>query len=330
MLYNVLFFIVLCGIVTFCIALALILSQRPRALDGVGGLAFDRIDRSAAMPPLDDARFERGTYAALDGQSRLVTRVTGAGAEAPLIVMVHGSGWHGAQFDRLAWALRDVAEIRAVTLRGHGEAPERRGDVDYIGQLEDDLAALIRAEGGARRVYLLGHSSGGGLVIRFAGGAHRGLIDRAILLAPFLHHAAPTARENAGGWAHVLTRRIIGLSMLNSLGIHRLDHLKIIQFAFPKSVLEGPEGRFATQSYSWRLNLSFAPRRNYLGDIAKLPRFLLVAGAEDEAFQAKVYQPTMEPVTASGQYVLLDGVGHLDVVDVPGTQASIREFLQDE
>ena len=47
--------------------------------------------------------------------------------------------------------------------------PERRGDVDYIGQMEDDLAALDRRARRARikKSSLLGHSSGGGLVVRF-------------------------------------------------------------------------------------------------------------------------------------------------------------------
>ena len=36
-----------------------------------------------------------------------------------------------------------IAHIITPDLRGHGFSPERRGDIDYIGQLEDDLADLI-------------------------------------------------------------------------------------------------------------------------------------------------------------------------------------------
>ena len=75
---------------------------------------------------------------------------------------------------------------------------------------------------------MLGHSSGGWLVVRFAGGAHGDLIDHAVLLAPFLKYNAPTTRENAGGWAYTMVRRIIGLSMLNTFRITALNYLPII------------------------------------------------------------------------------------------------------
>jgi hypothetical protein len=115
--------------------------------------------------------------------------------------------------------------------------------------------------------------------------------------------------------------------MLNSLGIHWLDHLTIIQFNMPKSVLDGPLGDFATTSYSWRLNTSYAPRRAYLDDIAKLPPFLLVAGAQDEAMAADQYAPLMGGMTDKGRYEIVDNAAHLDIVDTPKTEALIRDFL---
>lgn len=311
----------------FAIAGALILSQRPTELPEREGLDFARILGSGAPPPQDPA-FARKRFTARDGTELGYTHVATEGAEArPLIIMLHGSGWYGGQFDRLAWALRDVAEVKALTLRGHGPSPKQRGDVGYIGQFEDDIADLIGEE--SRPVVLLGHSSGGGLAMRFAGGDHGHLINGAILLAPFVHHSAPTMRENSGGWAHVLLRRVIGLSMLNAARIHALDGLTAIQFNMPKAALEGPLGHMATTSYSWRLNTSYAPRSDYKADIAALPRFLLLAGAQDEAFRAEEYEPLMASVTDKGRYVLIEGVKHLDVVDHAETERRIREFLSE-
>ena len=70
--------------------------------------------------------------------------------------------------------------------------------------------------------------------------------------------------------------------MLNAARIHALDHLTAIQFAMPDVVLNGPEGHRATTAYSWRLNQSFAPRRDWGSDIAALPPFLLVVGFGDK------------------------------------------------
>jgi acetyl esterase/lipase len=126
-----------------------------------------------------------------------------------------------------------------------------------------------------------------------------------------------------------LTRRIIGLSMLNTLRIGLLNHLTIMQFNVPDVVRNGPLGDTVTDSYSFRLNTSFAPRSDYLKDIAALPPFLLIAGAEDEAFYAKEYEPVMQPANSQGQYAILPGVNHLGVMDAPATAERMGAFLNE-
>lgn len=306
------------------IALGLILSQWPKGrVASDQGLDFSRqvVGASAEPQTLETIRMR-------DGLDLPVRRYTSGTVDLPLMVLVHGSGWHGLQFDTLARGLQPFADVVVPDLRGHGATPAHRGDVDYIGQFEDDLADVIaQARKPGQKVVLAGHSSGGGLVVRFAGGPHGGLIDSAVLLAPFLKYNAPTTRVNAGGWATPLTRRIIGLTMLNTLGITALNRLTIIEFAFPQAVLDGPLGTTATRAYSFRLNTGFAPRADYLGDIAKMPPFLLIAGTKDEAFVAEAYEPLMRGVTDKGQYRLLTGVSHLDVVNAPETKAMIITFL---
>lgn len=80
------------------------------------------------------------------------------------------------------------------------------------------------------------------MTIRFAGGDHGDMLDKAVLIAPFLKHDAPSARDDAGGWSHVLLRRLIGQSMLNTVGIRALNGLHMIQFRFPAVVLQGARG----------------------------------------------------------------------------------------
>ncbi len=311
-------------VVPLVIALGLIASQKPQAalksergLDFPGQLAKNLEDLPTSPVPMRD------------GWAMPTRRIDGP-AQSPLVILVHGSGWHGGQFSGLARTLSGKATILVPDLRGHGATPERRGDVDYIGQMEDDLADLISASRQpGQKVVLLGHSSGGGLVIRFAGGAYRNLIDGAVLLAPFVHHSAPTTRKNSGGWAHPLLRRIIGLSMLNTFRIHALDHLTAIQFAMPQAVFEGPLGHTATTQYSWRLNVGFAPGSNYKAAIAKLPRFLLVAGAEDEAFISDAYEPLFSGQNSEGRYQIVPEVGHLDIVDAEPTAEAIVGFIDE-
>ncbi|MBU2982622.1 lysophospholipase [Lentibacter algarum] len=327
MIYSAMKLLASLAIGYVAVAIAMIVSQGTTDMPEREGLDFSNtMARDFEAPDSDD--FRRATFAARDGTKLSFTHVkTNEAARLPLVIMLHGSGWHGGQFDALAWGLRDVAEVKALTLRGHGLTPKRRGDIDYIGQFEDDIADLIGET--ERKVVLLGHSSGGGLVVRFAGGEHRKMIDGAVLLAPFLKHDAPVTRPNSGGWTRVLLRRIIGLSMLNKLGIHALDHLMMIQFGLPQQVLESDQGGYATTAYSWRLNTSYAPRSDYLNDVALLPKFLLVVGREDEAFRAEGYEPLMTAATDKGQYKVVDGVRHLDIVDDARTAAFIREYLSE-
>ncbi len=301
------------------VALGLIASQAPNGGGAGETLDFSGIQAGALLPDPQDVIMRDG-YAL---KVRHIPSETG-----PLVVMVHGSSWNGLQFARLARSLQ--ADILIPDLRGHGSKPGRRGDVDHIGQLEEDLADLISSKAKEeQKVVLLGHSSGGGLVVRMAGGAYGTHIDAAVLLAPFLKYNAPTTRVQVGGWARALTRRIIGLSMLNMVGIRALNHLKVIEFNTPQAVLDGPYGDLATLSYSYRLNTSYAPRMDYTSDIAALPPFLLIVGAEDEAFVADQYEPVMSEVTNKGRYLRVPDTNHLGVVDASATAAAISEFLND-
>ncbi len=328
MIVNILSFIAIGCVITAMIALGLIITDRPEQLtdiDAAGGLDFTSpIALGPSEMPAEQTAVEMG-----DGWAMPVRRYGDKTPGKPLLILVHGSGWAGLQFHRLAAHLSDTAYVVVPDLRGHGANPERRGDVDYINQMEDDIAILIEAERlPGQPVFLAGHSSGGGLVIRFAGGAHGDKIDQAILLAPFLKYNAPTTRQNSGGWAHIMTRRIIGLSMLNMVGITALNHLPIIQFNMPKAVRTGKYGHLATLAYSYRLNAGYAPRRDYLKDVAALPEFTLIVGSDDEAFVADKYEAVMGAVTDKGSYHIVPGEKHLSIVDAPEVEALIREALK--
>lgn len=324
MVMKIVTFAAISVLIYFAIALVLILSQWPITMPRVNSLDF-----SQQLDQPDQPDLIRETYTTRDGAELAVLHLKSDRENAPLLILLHGSSWHGQQFDNMAKNLVSVANILVPDLRGHGANPPRRGDVDYLGQYDDDLADLIKTYArDGQKVVLGGHSSGGGLVVRFAGGPRGDMIDAAIIMAPFLKYNAPTTRPNAGGWAHLLTRRLIGLSMLNNAHITALNHLIVMQFSMPQQVLDGPLGHTVTLAYSHRLNQSFAPRDAYEQDIKALPNFILIAGTKDEAFFADQYQPLMQEITDKGAYHLVEGVNHLDIVNAPETQRHITDFLE--
>jgi hypothetical protein len=86
-----------------------------------------------------------------------------------IAIVVHGSsGSSGGTIHALSSALMERGvQTYAVDVRGHG-ASGTRGDIGYVGQLEDDLAnlvAVVRQDNPTAPLTLIGHSSGGGFSI---------------------------------------------------------------------------------------------------------------------------------------------------------------------
>ncbi|ABV38300.1 alpha/beta hydrolase [Shewanella sediminis HAW-EB3] len=291
---------------------------------GSAGINFSEmlLDYSQ-MPPLQSY----GTR----GEGQLRYRYYSSDSDK-VIILIHGSGWHSQQFYPLAKFISEqgLAQVYTPDLRGHGVNPQIRGDIDYIGQFEDDLADLIfgiKQDSPESSIIMGGHSSGGGLAIRFAGGQYGEQADAYLLLAPFIFYNAPTTRPNAGGWATPYTARIIGLSMLNNIGIHHFDNLISIEFNMPAAFRNGTE----TLAYSFRLNTSFAPR-DYEADLSAISQPLLVlAGTADETMFAEKYQELITEHVINNQQVevrVLADLSHMGIVVSPDVRPVIGSWLE--
>ena len=127
-------------------------------------------------------------------------------------IVVHGSsGSSGSTIHALSLALSQRGvETYAPDIRGHGTSGTR-GDIGYVGQLEDDLADFvteIRNTNPRQPLTLIGHSAGGGFALRVAASPIQNLFARTVLLAPYLGYDAPSNRRNSGGWASAAIPRI--------------------------------------------------------------------------------------------------------------------------
>jgi non-heme chloroperoxidase len=319
---RILTFILISAVIYFGIASVLIVIGKPGKFEqNEEGLVFNELffDYSG-LPVLKH-------YEARDGAT-LYYRHYPAQSDKVLILL-HGSGWHSQYFLPLAKFIssENLAQVYTPDLRGHGHTPERRGDVDYIGQFEDDLAdfiTIIRNENPGAMMIMGGHSSGGGLAIRFAGSKYGQQADAYLLLAPYLQYNAPTVRPDSGGWAQPNTTRIIGLSMLNNVGIRWFNYLTVIEFNMPEYARDGTE----TLSYSYRLNTAYAPD-NYKKDLRAIDQpFLVVAGTADEAFYADRYEPLISQYT-DVKVELLRDVSHMGVVVGPEVRPIVKAWLEE-
>jgi pimeloyl-ACP methyl ester carboxylesterase len=248
----------------------------------------------------------------------------GGVASGRAAIVVHGSsGSSGTTIHALSSALAQRGvEAYAVDIRGHGTSGSR-GDIAYVGQLEDDLAdfvADVRKTNSAMPLTLIGHSSGGGFALRVAGSPIQTLFERTVMLAPYLGYDAPSNRPNSGGWVNADIPRILALMILRGIGIHCCDALPVLAFAVPPN-----SEKILVPTYTERLRLNFGTHADFRSDLAAATKpVTLYAGVEDEMMQADKYAEAMRgvaPVTVK----LIEGVNHMGIVNRPEAVSAIAD-----
>ena len=306
---------VLLGLLAFvgvaAIALALMLAwplRPPPTLASIHAGAM-RIDAGSA-PDLSRYQARDGTWLAY----RLYPAANGA--RDRIAILAHGSSGSSMEMHPIAEALAagGVTAV-AVDFRGHG-ASGTRGDVAYLGQLDDDLADLIaelRKANPAARFSLIGHSAGGGFALRVAGEPLGGEFDRFVLLSPYLGYSAPTNRpaQGPGLWASPDLPRIVATVLLRRLGIDWPQSLPVVAFA------NAPEAKMAvTSRYTFRLLQNYTAPPDWKGAFERAKgRIAVIAGADDELMDADAYRRELPPLGAP--VTIIPGVDHMGIVYRP-------------
>lgn len=228
------------------------------------------------------------TFRASDGEELAYRRYqpqgegegVGEGGAKGSVTLIHGSSASSRSMHPLARALAAAGyRVFALDVRGHGQSG-RKGHIDHIGQLEQDLADFVRTVQPPRPSTLVGFSAGGGFALRFAGSDYQSDFGSYLLLAPFISQDAANQRPQNGGWVSVGVPRLVGLSILNGIGIRAFNHLTVASFALD----EGAKA-FLTPDYDFNLAMNFRPERDYRATISRVSRpTAIVAGGADEAF----------------------------------------------
>ena len=223
------------------------------------------------------------------------------------VVLVHGSSGSSNSMHVVAKALASAGYAAyALDIRGHG-ASGPKGTIAYVGQLEDDLAAFVKAVPLAKPSTLAGFSSGGGFVLRFAGSTRQDAFQHYVLLSPFLGSRAPTYRPNSGGWVDVGIPRIVGLMVLNRLGVHAFNELPVINFA-----LDEEAKKLLTPTYTFNLASNFGPQQDVEANIQAVHQPVrVVAGASDEAFVTDKLEGFFRQQGKTWPVTLLPGIKHI-------------------
>ena len=279
---------------------------------------------TTALERLGSMRFPATkSFAARDGSALSYREYPVAGARQ-VAVLLHGSIHDSRTMHSIGvlLSMQGVA-VYALDVRGHGGSG-RRGDIDYIGQLEDDLVdlvGLIRSQHAEARLALVGHSAGGGFALRFAGGPDGALFDRYVAVAPFLHHAGRMVREEAVEWAVAAVPRFTALHYLHAARLPWFQRLPVLLCAVPP-------GSDCTADYSFRLALNFRPHLDWQNDIRNIrSKTSILIGEADELFNAEAYAGLLQGLNERVGVQVLKAVDHTTVCIKASAVMAIRKAL---
>jgi non-heme chloroperoxidase len=242
-----------------------------------------------------------------------------------VVIAIHGSSAHSASIHPLGKALSaEDIPVYAPDIRGHGSTGTR-GDIDYAGELDDDMAdffAAVRSQHLNAKLVLMGFSSGGGYALHVAATPLGKMFARTVMLSPMLGPFAPTYIQDQK-YARPFIPRILALLVLNRLGIHAFDHLTTLLLA-----IDPARSDILVGHYSWLLMREFGTR-DYAADVrnAQTP-LALVVGEKDELFYADKFAPTLDAIKPGIPVTIVPGLSHTgltaDPSAVPAITAAVR------
>jgi alpha-beta hydrolase superfamily lysophospholipase len=312
-------FLTLAALIIFAAVLLIILGgpSQPPPMQSVRD-PFKSVDFSD-LPPVqrftarDGVQLAYRTYGKVDTGNR------------SSVVLVHGSSSRSDSIHPLAKGFAQAGYVAyALDMRGHGESGTK-GQISYIGQLEDDLEDFLKASRPSGKKSLIGFSSGGGFALRFAAGARRKLFDNYLLLSPFLSQDATTYRPASGGWVSVGMPRIVVLVLLNGVGISWFNHLPVTSFALT------PEAqKFLTPQYSYALAMNFRPHLDYRTDIAAASQPMeVLVGEKDDQFIPERFLPEFSAAGREVPVSIVPGTGHIGLILTPvAVQAAVSAIAR--
>jgi alpha-beta hydrolase superfamily lysophospholipase len=273
------------------------------------------------------AKFTPHQFTARDGET-LFARQFPADSD-DTILLLHGVTSDGSALSGSAQMLREVSgtNVIALDLRGHGQSGGKPGHVAYIGQYENDVAdviAAIRTEKPNGRLLLAGHSMGGGIALRYAQLTDAPPVDGYLMFAPHLGTDAPTMppqdpanAEAAAAYSLLNVPRLIGLIMLNNVGIKSLNHLDTLYFNLTDEV---------THVYSFGATANSSPQDYAAALTAVNAPILVVVGRSDEAFVADEFETAVNQYSDDEVHVI-DGETHTSIVESAAAMTIIENWL---
>lgn len=271
--------------------------------------------------------------------------------EETVVLFVHGSSTHSGAYTVLGEGLSERGvHARFVDLRGHGLSvcrpdgncedpasiprkyddgayyPGRPGDSRDNKQLVRDLSRHIedvRTNHAEAQLFVAGHSSGAGLVLRYLerGGLER--IDGVALLSPFYHPDQPQSsmqefecgqKQSGNGYA-VVDLGALGAALRGQVHRYVLSFRKDDAYEQPLDTLQN--------TYTTMTGMQTSSADNFYAAIST--PVLWVAAREDALLDLEIQRRESEQLPENSRFVVVEQTSHVGL----GWSDGVAELLAD-
>ncbi|NAZ84382.1 alpha/beta fold hydrolase, partial [Kineococcus sp. R8] len=282
----------------------------------------DPLPRNASHDPAPDSP---GASAARAEDGLVLTRLDGAGARAPLVVLVHGLGSASTGWALVVPGLAREHRLLLVDLPGHGSSPALDGPgamtPPELGRRLLRLARRLQAVDG-RAVHLLGHSFGGWVVLEAAAddAAHPGppAVASVTALAPAGLWTRPRRRppllptgQQLARWAGGLPPDVLATRLVRTLAFAATS---AAPRALPREVARDALAAVAAAPGYAAADAAIAAGSFTRAEDVRAP-VLVVTGARDRILPPRHLRRECAPPHA--RWVRLERCGHVPAWDRP-------------
>ncbi|SFC32149.1 alpha/beta hydrolase [Pseudoalteromonas denitrificans] len=293
---------------------------------------------------------EKMTFLARDGIQLAYDTLTAINSKATMIFL-HGSTYNSRRYANIAKTLHAQSyDTCLLNWRGHGASEGEMGNVDYIGQLEDDLADFIAhyQKQSNKPLVIAGHSAGAVICLRYINKYGCDKISAVSFIAPAINGPLETARykQKSAKWQYRISyfraakpSKVPPASALQhapNLNMLPFIAAKLLPFMRTKAILRFPasermarlEGRILNYSYNLMLSCDI---NNYPAAFNKVTvPVLMLCGEQDEVIHENLLNTIFHwhlPQNINKKLIELPKVNHMKVV--PAACKILPDWLND-
>jgi hypothetical protein len=118
--------------------------------------------------------------------------------------------------------------------------------------------------------------------------------------------------------------RIIGLNLLNHLGVSTFNDLPVLNFALSEQAKS-----FLTSAYTYALASNFGPAQDHEANIRAVHQPVkVIAGASDEVFDTAALEGIFRHQGQSWPVTLLPGINHIQLTLAPSALSAVVSVVE--